>query len=540
MSFTVKINGSNYVSEKTRIAFEEALQDGHQVQMTDQAGGNGAAPVQPSAAPEPGAQPAVVPQPEPANYQHVLQSLERGLAQSYDHQKQTLQVHEQYLHNQGDYSKIFSQLMQQQNALFANGNGSPERLQAALTVLEKLSRSIDQFHEHQAQTLNVHNEFLSQQADYTRAFVQLLQRQVDAMLNGDGSESVAAPTTTVSEVRRQTPVRSQRTAEVAPSAEPPLEKTVPAPQPETVAPTAPATTSLDSELGPVSPRELGPVSSPRPPAHEPESSPKLGPVSSPRPPALDTETLTASLLDIVSDKTGYPAEMLELDMDMEADLGIDSIKRVEILSALQDERPDLPEIETEALAELRTLGQIIEYTNERSSSSSGRSPASEIGPESSRDLGPVSSPRPPAHGPESSRELGPESSPRPPAHELESSPKLGPVSSPRPPAHEPESSPKLGPVSSPRPPALDTETLTASLLDIVSDKTGYPAEMLELDMDMEADLGIDSIKRVEILSALQDKHPGLPEVEAEALAELRTLGQITEYMAQQGDAEKKA
>jgi len=483
MSFTVKINGSNYVSEKTRIAFEEALQDGHQVQMTDQAGGNGAAPAQPSAAPEPGAQPAVVPQPEPANYQHVLQSLERGLAQSYNHQKQTLQVHEQYLHNQGDYSKIFSQLMQQQNALFANGNGSPERLQAAMTVLEKLSRSIDQFHEHQAQTLNVHNEFLSQQADYTRAFVQLLQRQVDTMLNGDGSESVAAPTTTVSEVRRQTPVRSQRTAEVAPSAEPLLEKTVPAPQPETVAPTAPATTSLDSELGPVSPRELGPV-------------------SSPRPPALDTETLTASLLDIVSDKTGYPAEMLELDMDMEADLGIDSIKRVEILSALQDERPDLPEIETEALAELRTLGQIIEYTNERSSSSSGRSPASELEPESSRELGPVSSPRPPAH--------------------------------------EPESSPKLGPVSSPRPPALDTETLTASLLDIVSDKTGYPAEMLELDMDMEADLGIDSIKRVEILSALQDKHPGLPEVEAEALAELRTLGQITEYMAQQGDAEKKA
>ena len=244
-------------------------------------------------------------------------------------------------------------------------------------------------------------------------------------------------------------------------------------------------------------------------------------MSSPRPPALDTETLTASLLDIVSDKTGYPAEMLELDMDMEADLGIDSIKRVEILSALQDERPDLPEIETEALAELRTLGQIIEYTNERSSSSSGRSPASELEPESSRELGPVSSPRPPAHGPESSRELGPESSPRPPAH-------------------GPESSPKLGPVSSPRPPALDTETLTASLLDIVSDKTGYPAEMLELDMDMEADLGIDSIKRVEILSALQDKHPGLPEVEAEALAELRTLGQITEYMAQQGDAEKKA
>jgi hypothetical protein len=41
------------------------------------------------------------------------------------------------------------------------------------------------------------------------------------------------------------------------------------------------------------------------------------------------------------------------------------------------------------------------------------------------------------------------------------------------------------------------------LLDIVSEKTGYPSEMLELDMDMEADLGIDSIKRVEILGAMR-------------------------------------
>ena len=33
--------------------------------------------------------------------------------------------------------------------------------------------------------------------------------------------------------------------------------------------------------------------------------------------------------------------------------------------------------------------------------------------------------------------------------------------------------------------------------------TGYPVEMLELDMTLDNDLGIDSIKRVEILSALQ-------------------------------------
>ncbi len=32
----------------------------------------------------------------------------------------------------------------------------------------------------------------------------------------------------------------------------------------------------------------------------------------------------------------------------------------------------------------------------------------------------------------------------------------------------------------------------------MSERTGYPAEMLGLDADLEGDLGIDSIKRVEI------------------------------------------
>jgi NAD(P)-dependent dehydrogenase (short-subunit alcohol dehydrogenase family) len=47
-------------------------------------------------------------------------------------------------------------------------------------------------------------------------------------------------------------------------------------------------------------------------------------------------------------------------MDMEADLGIDSIKRVEILGAMQDLYPDLPKLSNDELAEMRTLGHIIE------------------------------------------------------------------------------------------------------------------------------------------------------------------------------------
>ena len=49
-------------------------------------------------------------------------------------------------------------------------------------------------------------------------------------------------------------------------------------------------------------------------------------------------------------------------------------------------------------------------------------------------------------------------------------------------------------------------------------------------MALEADLGIDSIKRVEILSAVQDRVPGLPDVETATMAALVTLQEIVDYL----------
>ncbi|KOG21418.1 hypothetical protein ADK35_16395, partial [Streptomyces viridochromogenes] len=70
-----------------------------------------------------------------------------------------------------------------------------------------------------------------------------------------------------------------------------------------------------------------------------------------------------------------------------------------------------------------------------------------------------------------------------------------------------------------------TEDVAAALLGVVSEKTGYPAEMLDLGMDVEADLGIDSIKRVEIMGILQERFPSPTPVGPEQLAELRTLNE---------------
>ena len=66
---------------------------------------------------------------------------------------------------------------------------------------------------------------------------------------------------------------------------------------------------------------------------------------------------------------------------------------------------------------------------------------------------------------------------------------------------------------------------------MVSEKTGYPVEMLEFDMSMDADLGIDSIKRVEILSTLQERLPGSPAIGPEQLGTLRTLGDIAAFLS---------
>ncbi len=79
--------------------------------------------------------------------------------------------------------------------------------------------------------------------------------------------------------------------------------------------------------------------------------------------------------------------------------------------------------------------------------------------------------------------------------------------------------------------------LTQALVSIVSEKTGYPIEMLDLTNDMESDLGINSIKRVEIMGEMRNRYPNLPKVDPEAFANVRTLGEVITYLG--GGSESK-
>ncbi|WP_433335937.1 SDR family NAD(P)-dependent oxidoreductase [Spirillospora sp. CA-294931] len=78
----------------------------------------------------------------------------------------------------------------------------------------------------------------------------------------------------------------------------------------------------------------------------------------------------AAVLDVIAGRTGYPEPMLGDDLDLEADLSIDSIKRTEIIGELAGRlglagpgtRPD--EAVVERLARIKTIGGIVAWVGE--------------------------------------------------------------------------------------------------------------------------------------------------------------------------------
>ena len=80
---------------------------------------------------------------------------------------------------------------------------------------------------------------------------------------------------------------------------------------------------------------------------------------------LNPEALIESLYEIVSERTGYPRSMLDPTLDLEADLGIDSIKRVEILNNFRKLLPEATQSKLESgiekLAGTKTLQGIIDW-----------------------------------------------------------------------------------------------------------------------------------------------------------------------------------
>lgn len=75
----------------------------------------------------------------------------------------------------------------------------------------------------------------------------------------------------------------------------------------------------------------------------------------------------------------------------------------------------------------------------------------------------------------------------------------------------------------------DPDTLS-EIISCVANKTGYPADMLNKDQSLEEDLGVDSIKRVEIFSSLSEKFIKLQDTDAADLNEIQTISDIFTFI----------
>lgn len=211
------------------------------------------------------------------------------------------------------------------------------------------------------------------------------------------------------------------------------------------------------------------------------------------------EEVERILLEVVAEKTGYPVDMLDLAMAMDGDLGVDSIKRVEILSALQEKLPHAPIVKPEHLGSLHTLHDVAYFLG--------------------GNLAGVGEPLPgfESDSPGSSAES-------PSTMDL-----AGPI-----PVTVGDS--QTVPISSGDPQTIGVSPPTSTdiekiLITVVAEKTGYPPDMLDLAMALDSDLGVDSIKRVEILSALQERLPDSPVVKPEHLGSLHTLRDVANFLA---------
>jgi malonyl CoA-acyl carrier protein transacylase/NAD(P)-dependent dehydrogenase (short-subunit alcohol dehydrogenase family) len=119
------------------------------------------------------------------------------------------------------------------------------------------------------------------------------------------------------------------------------------------------------------------VDATRPPARPPANVIDVAP--SPAPAAVgDPLQLVVS---IVSERTGYPVETLGVDLDLEADLSIDSIKRIEIIGELAhrlglrvEGQRDSDKV-VEELATRKTLRALVDWLTTRLAASAAETPA---------------------------------------------------------------------------------------------------------------------------------------------------------------------
>ncbi|MEU1402903.1 beta-ketoacyl synthase N-terminal-like domain-containing protein [Streptomyces sp. NPDC005728] len=320
---TVPLNGINHVPEARRMAYREALESGYRVSLPTApnplAASPAAVPTGTTAVP---AAPAVVPAPAP-----------QQLAQQVTSDSQPVTPVERPPAPQAAPLAQPAPPDVLEYEFMAEEHPAPapdERLAGLL-----------------ADHLSLHDDYLTGQLSSAQRLMGLLERadeqgRVGEVLPGVASVKEHGLAIGRTHLRANEILRDLAALEygaaapaapaAAPAAEPPA-VVAPAPVPRVAAP-------LPETPAAAAPAALEPAASA--PAALPPAEPASG---------GSADDVRTALLDVVSQKTGYPADMLDLTMDVEADLGIDSIKRVEIMGLLQERFPSPTPVGPEQLAE---------------------------------------------------------------------------------------------------------------------------------------------------------------------------------------------
>ena len=234
-----------------------------------------------------------------------------------------------------------------------------------------------------------------------------------------------------------------------------------------------------------------PAAEPTPTAAAPSAEPARAPepaAAGPEPSAAPAQDdVTERVLAVVSEETGYPTDLLDMDLDLEADLGIDTVKQAEVFASIR-EAYDIPFDDTLKLRDYPTLNHVVAFVRERS----GVAPAAEE---------PAVAPAPAAE-------------PTPTA----AAPSAEPARAPEPAAAGPE--PSAAPAQ---------DDVTERVLAVVSEETGYPTDLLDMDLDLEADLGIDTVKQAEVFASIRESYD-IPFDDTLKLRDYPTLNHVVAFV----------
>ncbi|MEK6985341.1 MAG: SDR family NAD(P)-dependent oxidoreductase [Candidatus Thermoplasmatota archaeon] len=214
----------------------------------------------------------------------------------------------------------------------------------------------------------------------------------------------------------------------------------------------------------------------------PVSAPSVKSATPAAPVAASGDVLD-KLIQVVAEKTGYPKDLLDPNLDMEADLGIDTVKQAEIFGLLR-EHYGIAADQSVQIKDYPTLAKVAGYMQSR--------------------IGGVA--------------------PTPPAPALSQIPQI--AQSPA--VHKQSESVKS---ATPSGGGRDEAAVLRKVIDLVAAKTGYPAEMLEPDLDMEADLGIDTVKQAELFGEVRTAY-NIPLAEGLQIKDYPTLRKVAGFVLQ--------